>query len=1019
MKNKTGITHTNRRGFIQQLTLCYIAAQLPLTFFGCKSEGQSFIGSGKAPYKVWEEMLMALQTSPDHLEGRMKILIDSKDPEAMFHFVRDEIYLMPISGHSVGYIGTQLKWGLKGVLRYGLATPREKAELLNKMYQDAGIESKVVYERTNIQTEEVPAFFLRPIERGFDLNISKRQWKQWKEELQIENKDPYEIPVYDANFEKTNALAEKLWLHIPNKEKRDTSKFDFRWDNYKTPTVEFESNGEKKYAHLFDTKVPFGSLKNDNGGAISEADPVKNNQEKISISISYRDAIDTNTEKELVSGEWLATQLVGNQINMSFLHGLSLEQQVDTQIGSLRTFTPALAFQSFDEDIQVMQDNSFLGNPFTLDGKTIDVTGEEAKINGVPIGKKPDEALQKQVQKLEVKAIPANYPLVKLNVVPTDESGNFVENLAASDFFITDNDNQVQALMESNRPTPRVLLLYDTSLSMPKEYYQENMDAFIASLHQRIVEIYPAAIITKWKTPSELFTWLLKASKTDYDLIIYATDGDNDDRYDPKNEKTYRNGPPAIILDVYNTDSSYKNESFVKMAEVTNGIVIQAKDQIKTLEVVSDYIQKMEIPPYVFTYYTTEATKSHIVTVGVDKNRIIENDTFNFINGLDKKETIGQNLIGLYCSIKIGNTTLKRVLAGWDPVTQLNVQPDYSHFLEVRNTIFGGATLYIEGEGPTISAGLSDVLKYRLTTRSWGEALITDNLEKAKENFSKGGYIYHPQIMPLMAPLENAITKDAMTFASGIRMAIIKNKVGVGEQASTTSFDYLPTSNYTTLSKNTESAFKVTLQKTAQLAIRESHFFTNSTQSELKKSQLIERQKAVDIKWFQEEKATLENQYYWNERIYRGDGNFKIFDEAALSLAYWQIDQETGELFGMLADGTGGGSEETVKQLADIMAVMSLYIILLQEMRMLNGIGGLALSVVATYGVTLTKLYAIVCESIVIMDASGMDDKIKSALKELAFNVAKAIYFDKGVKGNLMSGLDALIGLMGVPTNPF
>ena len=1022
MEKNTDITHTSRRGFIQQLALCYVAAQLPLTLFGCKSEEEvaDFVGTGKVPYKVWEEMLMALETSPDHLEGRMKILIDSKDPEAMFNFVRDDIYLMPTKENSIGYVGTELKWDLKGVLRYGLATPREKAELLNKMYQDAGITSKVVFERTNILPEEVPAFFFKPIERGFNLNISKKQWKQWKKELQVENTDNYDIPVYDANFKNTNALAEKLWQQLPNKEKLETSTFDFRWDNYRTPTVEFEINGEKKYAHLFDTKIAFGDLKNDNGGAVSEAAPVKNNEEKISISISYRDSIDTKTEKELVAGEWLATQAVGNQINLAFLHGLSLEQQTITQIGSLRTFTPALAFQSFDEALQVVQDNSFLGNPFTLDGKIIDVTEEEAKINGVSIAKKPDQALQKQVQKLQIKAVPATYPLVRLNVIPTDVNGAFVENLAASDFFITDNNHQVQALMESNRPTPRILMLYDTSLSMPQEYYAENMDAFIESLRERILQKYPAAVIKNWKTPSELFTWLLKASKTDYDLIIYATDGDNGDTFNPDDEVTYRNGPPAVILNVYDTDSNHKIGTFEKMAEVTNGITIQAKDQLKTLEAVTEYIEKLEIPPYVFTYYTTEPEESHNVKVGIDQKRIIEKDTYKFVSGLDKKEAIGQNIIGLYCTIKTGNTTVKRVLAGWDPLTQPNIQLNYSHSLEVRNTIFGGATLYVEGEGPTISAGLSDVLKFRLTTRSWGEALLEKDFATAKANFSKGGYIYHPEILPLMAPLENAVTLNSMTFVSGIRIAIIKNKIGVGENASTTSFDYLPTSNYNTFAKASESAFKITLQKTAQLAIREAHFFPNSTFSQLKNSALLERQKAIEINWFQEEKAKIANTYYWNERVNRGDGNFKIFDSDAVTLAYWQINQKTGELFGMLENGTGGGSEETVRQLADIMAVMSVYIALLQEMKMLNSIGGMALSIIATYGATLTKLYAIVCESIVIMDTTGMDDKIKTALMEFAFNVAKTVYYGADIKtGGIMTGLDTLIGMLGVPTNPF
>lgn len=99
---------------------------------------------------------------------------------------------------------------------------------------------------------------------------------------------------------------------------------------------------------------------------------------------------------------------------------------------------------------------------------------------------------------------------------------------------------------------------------------------------------------------------------------------------------------------------------------------------------------------------------------------------------------------------------------------------------------------------------------------------------------------------------------------------------------------------------------------------------------------------------------------------------------------------------------------------------MSAVIALLQEMKMLNAIGGVALSIVATYSVTLAKLYAIVCETIVIMDASGMDEKIQMALKELAVNVAKTIYNGSlGSTGNIMSGLDALIGLMGVKTNPY
>ena len=42
-------------------------------------------------------------------------------------------------------IGHQYKWGIKGVLRYGMATPREKAELLNQMLTEAGFVSTVTH----------------------------------------------------------------------------------------------------------------------------------------------------------------------------------------------------------------------------------------------------------------------------------------------------------------------------------------------------------------------------------------------------------------------------------------------------------------------------------------------------------------------------------------------------------------------------------------------------------------------------------------------------------------------------------------------------------------------------------------------------------------------------------------------------------------------------------------------------------------------------------------------------------
>lgn len=1007
---------TTRREFIQQMSLLGMASMLPLSFFSCGKDTPdiNYQGSGLAPYKIWEEMLMALQTCPDFLEGRIKTLIALKDAEAMFNFVRDEIYLMPGTNASIGSIGTQFKWGIKGVLRYGMATPREKAELLHHMYSEAGITSKVVYERTNIEPDEAKAFFLRPIQRKLTVEVSKKQWKQWAEKLRTNADTDYKIPTFDPNFSKTNALTENLWNFIPDNENLKVPKFDFRWDNYRTPTVEFQLNGITKYAHLFDAAVPFGELKNN--GSISKAGDVALNEETVEITISCREAIHPDNEFELISGSWKSRDLIGNQIHFVCLNGLSLVQSAVTPIGNLRIFTPSLAFQDFNAALEKMQEYSFIADPFTLEGEKIILPENNAENTDVILNTS-SENLLKKVDKVSLKAQPINHRLVKIEVEPIDSQGKIIEGLKAGDFKFSDNKRPVQVLMESNRKTPKVLILYDASLSMPKDYYGEQMDAFVASLQEKILSNFPAAIIEKWKTPSELFTWLLKASKTNYDLIVYATDGDNNDAYHEKHLEAYQNGPPALILNVYNSEAAHTQKTFDKMAEITNGLVLPAKDQKAVLEKIVEFINAMRIPPYTFSCYASSEVQ-HEVLLTMDKERFQETANFELLANPNPND-LNQGIIGIYLSLKVGNKLTKRVLAGWDPITQKNQKPTKLHYSDVKGLILGGTTFYFEGEGPTLAASLADLLKYKLSTRAWGEALLQDDLETAQTEFEKGGFQFRPNIMTLMAPIENGVTNNTFTFASGIRIGVYKQKLNIENKKATQSFDFLPTSNYVSFTNQNENAFKINLQKTAQLAIREAALFNQSTFAELIDKTLIERVNAITANWFDREERKTDT-LYWKERVQRGDGQYKIFDVSGLSKAYWQINAQ-GELYGILEDETGGGSsEEILQQLSDIMAVLTVVIALLQEMKALNPIGGVALSIVATYGVTLTKLYAVVCETLVIMDATGLDEKIQAAMKELAFNIAKTIYSARlGSHGNIMSGLDSLISLLGGKTNPY
>lgn len=113
----------------------------------------------------------------------------------------------------------------------------------------------------------------------------------------------------------------------------------------------------------------------------------------------------------------------------------------------------------------------------------------------------------------------------------------------------------------------------------------------------------------------------------------------------------------------------------------------------------------------------------------------------------------------------------------------------------------------------------------------------------------------------------------------------------------------MPTSSYISFTDGKQSAFKTTLEKTAQLALREAALFSNNTYELLKKSSLIERETAISSNWFKNISRDDPFQEYWYERIYRGEGTFKIFVQQPLK-KLWQVDKN-GELYGILSDGAG------------------------------------------------------------------------------------------------------------------
>ena len=399
-----------------------------------------------------------------------------------------------------------------------------------------------------------------------------------------------------------------------------------------------------------------------------------------------------------------------------------------------------------------------------------------------------------------------------MEVWPIDQEGKFVEGLMASDFSFYENSKPISPLMEANELAPKVLILYDTSLSMPLEYRKEGMKAFLESLENGIRKSFSKASITSWETDSSLYKWLRKASQTSFDLILFATDGDNKDELKEDDLEVFSAGPPVIVLDVYNSTRARSREVFEHLSVSSGGIIINSTDQEKAQIEIIRQVAALELPPYVFTFYGSLSADQNELKVSVDSERIGETETYSF-KFREKTESIGPKIIGLYLTITIGNQTINRVLAGWNPAIEKEDSIGKSHADEVRNLIFGSIILGIEGQGPTYALALDELLDFRLQNQAWLEAVEAEKVDLAIEETEKVPFAYEPMMIHLLAPIPDQVTSDSLTFASGTRMVIVKRTVGINQEFSEDSVDFLPTADFVTISNSKEESFRINLKK--------------------------------------------------------------------------------------------------------------------------------------------------------------------------------------------------------------
>lgn len=997
---------SDRREFFKKLAFFGLVSSTGGWLASCDDPEQDLENLNGGVFQVWREMQQLIQSSPDCLTQAYNQVKESKDPKQQLAFVRDSIFLIPASEASLRGMGSAMRGGIRGVLRGGFATPREKAEVLRQLFEDSGIKATVVFERTDFDLEMVKSLFFRPRENQILGGLNESQINRWMKMLELSESDLQELTFINSQEKEAEKLANRLWELIPEKDQIRFHDFDFRWDNSRCPAVQFQWENKTLIAHLFDTTVPFGEAF-DASGRVRSADPAEYILDQVEFSLSYRDSIQPSEEKILLSKNYEAKDLIGRQLHLGFYHGLDWLEMASTSFNQVRVFTPILSTESTelteDERVELTE----LGETITLEGQKIELDEKRKtiRVNGFPISWVEESTKAKEVKELKLKIIAGLPSLVKAELWPTDESGKLVEGLMASDFIFLENGLPISPLMESNEIAPKVLILFDTSLSMPIDYRNEGMVAFLEKLEEGIRQDFPKASVTSWATDSSLYKWLKKASQTSFDLILFATDGDNKDELKEGDLDAFRAGPPVVVLDVFNSTRASSREVFENLSVSSEGKIINAQDQSDAQKEILKQLSLLELPPYVFTFYGSLQSETKEIKVSVDSERVSSRETYQF-KFREEPLTIGPKVIGVYLKIKVGNQTIERVLAGWDPVLEELGQIDKTHADEVRNLLFGSVIIGVEGQGPTFANALNELLEYRLSKQAWIDAVKAENLDQALEELEKINWTYDPLMIHLLAPLPDQVTKDSLTFASGIRMVIVKRITGINQEFSEDSVDILPTANFLTISDKPENSFQVNLKKTAHLALVEGAFFEESTSSLLADADLISTNTAKNEDWFEEQLRNGPYAKFIREYWSRAGSDVKIFGKELETLAYWQIDRKTGELLGILPDQTGGGKRNVYTRYDDINMVLRAYT------RHFKQNPGRSIGFIG-YQLILVKLYAIASHAIQTMDTSNLEEDVLRALQMDACDAARWIHGGMtGQPEKVMGGLSKLIGMM-------
>jgi len=714
---------------------------------------------------------------------------------------------------------------------------------------------------------------------------------------------------------------------------------------------------------------------------------------QVHARLSCVTTLDPRAPRLLVERTWPASHLIGRQIVARTVPAIPEPLLAATSFADVAPFIPLLGVRGPGMDQETTVELATVGEPFLLDGRPLDLQGPAPSFEGISLAP-PGMADPGSVASLEVRVDPATFPVLDVRVTARDASGKLVEGLQARDFRIVDEDREVAALLTANLSSPLVVLMIDQSLSMPAAYRGEEGRDLMERLRRTVMDRYPAARLVHQETNSDLWRWLGWARARSPDLTVFVTDGDLGDRLTPDLRQVLGTSGPTLFLNVRAASSPL----FHELARVTGGEVAPVTEGASALARVLEALEGLAIHPYRFRAAASGPDPmDRTLRVALADGRVVEEATYR----VPEVSLPGDRICGLFLTLELTqergrSITVARTLGGYD--RRFEGIPTRAHLDDAFEALWGSYLIQVEGGGTPPSVRIDDHL----------EGLL--GMEPFMRRVADGGdlspFLGTDTLVPpeLHALTEELVDpgKEAPVYEEGLRMVMHRMRFRFGTDRVRRSVDILPTGRVMASHPDPAVAFRATLRATAHLAATEAALYPESTLAATRDLPLLRVGAARDLPLVLDRGERI-----WWDHLIRGHGRRveRLVPEELPDgvKVLWELDPVTGELLGILDDGSGGGSGEdrVRRQIQEFDKVMAYYGLIFEAMNaggVVGGLGSFSLAVVAAYAQTLVKLHGAVSLVLINMDASGLDQMVRDSLRQLSCNVAREAFLG-GVGG--------------------